>query len=133
MTNAEIGRLGEKLAVRYLKKNGYRILDRNVHESHNELDIVALDKNEILFVEVNTRTLDDADQAVGIAASAVNRTKQKATIAAALKYLKYNVPKRYISRQPTMDVIEVYLDKESHKLIKIKLHQKPRSNPDFSP
>ena len=119
MTTVEIGRLGEKISARYLKKNGYKILDRNVHESHNELDIVAVNKEEILFVEVKTRTVGSEDQAVGIAAYAVNKRKQKDTIAAAIRYLKNNVPKRYASRQPMFDVIEVYLNKETYKLIKI--------------
>ena len=119
MTRTEIGRLGEKLALKYLKKNGYRILGKNVHESHNELDIVAVNKEEIAFVEVKTRTVDGEEQAFGIAASAVNRKKQMATISASVQYLKNNVPKRYASRQPTMDVIEVYLNKTDNKLIKI--------------
>ena len=57
MNTTEIGRLGEKLAARYLRKNGYRILETNKHQSHNELDIIAANKEWILFIEVKTRSV----------------------------------------------------------------------------
>ena len=46
------GSQGEKLATEYLKKNGYRILERNFRSGRNEIDIVAADKGVIVFVEV---------------------------------------------------------------------------------
>ncbi len=52
----EIGDLGEELACRYLKKEGYHILDRNWHYGHLELDIVALDNEELVIVEVKSRS-----------------------------------------------------------------------------
>lgn len=52
----ELGAKGEKLAARYLKKNGYRVLDMNVREVGCEIDIIAQDKTDIVFVEVKTRT-----------------------------------------------------------------------------
>lgn len=45
---------GEDLAVKYLKKNGYKIIARNFHSKYGEIDVVAL-KNEVLhFIEVKT-------------------------------------------------------------------------------
>ena len=61
-TPQKIGKIGEKIAVRYLKKNGFRILHINQHLGKNELDIVAADKMNILFVEVKTRTYENADK-----------------------------------------------------------------------
>ena len=55
MNTTDIGRQGEKLAAKYLKKLGYKILERNIHESHNELDIIAADKDYLVFVEVKKR------------------------------------------------------------------------------
>ncbi|MDO4988035.1 MAG: YraN family protein [Synergistes sp.] len=49
------GRLGEEVAADFLAKKGYVIIDRNVHEGHCEIDIVARDKDEIVFAEVRTR------------------------------------------------------------------------------
>ena len=50
MKTVEIGRLGEKLAAQYLKKNKYRILETNLHVSHNEIDIIAKNKEFLVFV-----------------------------------------------------------------------------------
>ena len=54
--NKETGKLGEDIAVHYLKQNGYVILDRNFECRQGEIDIIALDKKEIVFIEVKTRT-----------------------------------------------------------------------------
>ncbi len=51
---------GEDAAARFLKRAGYRILDRNVRLVRNEIDLIAQDGDTIVFVEVRTRaTLDD--------------------------------------------------------------------------
>jgi len=54
-----IGALGEKLAAKYLKKRGYRILARNYSTDSGEIDIVAYDHGVVAFVEVKTRTTDE--------------------------------------------------------------------------
>lgn len=51
-----VGKLGEDLAVEYLKKKRYQILERNFRIRGGELDIVAIDHNTLVFVEVKTRT-----------------------------------------------------------------------------
>lgn len=55
MTTQGIGRVGEDLAASYLQKCGYRILQRNFRSKFGEIDIVAQDKNTLVFVEVKTR------------------------------------------------------------------------------
>ncbi|HDN84600.1 MAG TPA: YraN family protein, partial [Candidatus Aerophobetes bacterium] len=52
--NKEIGKRGEKLAISYLKKRGYRILDKNFRCKIGEIDIVAENDGQIVFVEVKT-------------------------------------------------------------------------------
>lgn len=52
-----LGELGENLAADYLQRNGYKILQRNVRCRRDEIDIMARDGDEIVFVEVRTRTL----------------------------------------------------------------------------
>ena len=114
-----IGALGEKQATRFLKRKGYRILAKNKHESHNELDIIAANKHFIVFVEVKTRTVETIlDTVSGLAASAVNYQKQNRTIAAARKYLS-TANKKQLDKQIRFDVIEVYLEKEGKKLLSI--------------
>lgn len=54
--NQKIGKLGENIAVRYLRKHGYKILDRNIHFRCGEIDIVAEKNKTLYFVEVKART-----------------------------------------------------------------------------
>ena len=59
MTNKEIGKYGENLAKKYLENLGYKILDMNYKYSrYGEIDIIALDKKELCFIEVKTRRND---------------------------------------------------------------------------
>ncbi len=121
MTTTDIGRIGERIAVKYLKKNRYKILEKNIHQSHNEIDVIAADKNYLVFVEVKTRSVDDNDtySPYGTPASAVTKAKQKRTVIAARSYILKNSTGKHSHKQPRMDVIEVYLSKTSHKLIKL--------------
>jgi putative endonuclease len=54
-TKNELGRLGEELAVRFMRERGYEILERNWRYSRNEIDIIAVKDNKIHFIEVKTR------------------------------------------------------------------------------
>lgn len=120
MIKKEIGELGESAAAKFLKKNKYRIIGRNLRFAHNELDIVAIDKKQhvISFVEVKTRTVDnDLYSKFGTPASAVDRKKQIRTIKAARDYLSKKTKCKNF--QPRFDIIEVYLHKEDFKILKI--------------
>jgi putative endonuclease len=117
MKTVDIGRLGEKKAAHFLRNNGYRIVAKNIHISHNEIDIIAKNKDYIVFVEVKARSTDkDLSYDFVTPAGAVDRKKQQRTIAAARTYLatcKYN------ALQPRFDVIEVHLDKTDKSVIHI--------------
>lgn len=54
-----LGQQGEDLAAKALKREGYTILDRNVHLGRYELDIIAREGDTVAFVEVKTRRRDD--------------------------------------------------------------------------
>ena len=59
MDNISIGKKGEKLAQDFLIKKGYKILETNKHFSKFcEIDIIAQDKDTIVFCEVKTRSTD---------------------------------------------------------------------------
>ena len=117
MKHNDVGRFGEDAAADYLTKNGYKILERNIHISHNEIDIIAKNKKFLAFVEVKTRTVGaDLYSRFGTPASAVTRQKQKRIIEAAKAYLFAN---KFEGLQPRLDVIEIYVDKESGKISKI--------------
>lgn len=54
--NQKIGKLGQKIAVKYLKNKGYKILAQNLYFRRGEIDILAKNKGNLVFIEVKTRT-----------------------------------------------------------------------------
>ena len=55
-THNALGKAGEDAAAAYLERNGYAIRHRNWRKNHLELDIVATKDNEVVIVEVKTRS-----------------------------------------------------------------------------
>ena len=53
--NKQVGRIGEELSIEFLKNKGYQILERNWGNKWGEIDIIARDKETIVFVEVKTK------------------------------------------------------------------------------
>ncbi len=76
MSTREIGALGEAQAVAYLKKNGYKILETNFSTIFGEIDIIARDKKDIVFIEVKLRRTKE----FGFPEEAVNERKQSRII-----------------------------------------------------
>lgn len=108
----EIGNFGEDAAVKYLKKKHYKILERNYTAGKLELDIIAKKRKEIVFIEVKTRSVISLDNMpYGRAADAVDLEKRQNTVSAAYAYMRKN-PNNLNMR---IDVIEVYLDKNSER------------------
>lgn len=113
MNNKEIGKLGETLAKRYLEKMNYEIITTNFMCKQGEIDIVAKDKNEIVFIEVKTRV----NRNFGYAIEAVDENKQKHL----KKATKYFIYKNKIEKFPIrFDVIEIYLKEKSYVLNHLK-------------
>jgi putative endonuclease len=79
-----LGQRGERLAVRYLRRQGYVILAQSSRSWLGELDVVAVDGRTVVFVEVKTRRSDQA----GHPADAVDPAKQQRLTRLALAYLK---------------------------------------------
>lgn len=55
MSSVQAGKLGEKTAVEFLRKKGYKILTRNFRSKFGEIDIVGQFKNVLVYIEVKTR------------------------------------------------------------------------------
>ncbi len=55
MDRQQTGKVGEDMAADFLKKSGYRIIERNYRCKIGEIDIIALDKDILCFVEVRTK------------------------------------------------------------------------------
>ena len=68
-----LGRKGEKLVADYLKKQGCKILEKNYRTPFGEADIIVEDGEEIVFVEVKTRT----SNSYGQPSEAVGKEKQR--------------------------------------------------------
>ena len=54
--NNQLGKIGEDLATNYLKKNKYKIIEKNFRIQNGEIDIIAIDKKTLVFIEVKTRS-----------------------------------------------------------------------------
>ncbi|HOG11784.1 MAG: YraN family protein [Smithellaceae bacterium] len=78
------GRAGEAMAADFLKRRGYRILEMNYRCSIGEIDMVAREKDVLVFVEVKTRK----SGAMGYPEQAVGLVKQKKMSQLALWYLR---------------------------------------------
>ncbi|WP_299563176.1 YraN family protein [uncultured Mycolicibacterium sp.] len=82
MSRAEIGALGEQLAVDHLTGLGLRVLGRNWRCRYGELDIVAADPatRTVVFVEVKTRTGDGFDAVEAVTAAKARRLRRLAAL-----------------------------------------------------
>lgn len=83
--NKEIGQRGELLAQQYLKKLGYEIIETNRRFSKFcEIDIIAKDKNTLVFVEVKSRT----SEFCGSPFEAITKTKYENIKTGVFSYLQ---------------------------------------------
>lgn len=84
MSTVSVGNKGEEIACNYLKKLGYKIIERNFRIRGGEIDIVAKDKNDLVFVEVKARW----SHKYGLPIEAVTPWKLKALFKTALFYIQ---------------------------------------------
>lgn len=84
MSNKQTGNYGETLACKFLIKQGYEILERNFRIRGGEIDIVAKDKDYLVFVEVKARYSHE----YGLPVEAITPWKIKALLRSALFYIQ---------------------------------------------
>lgn len=100
-TKKEIGDYGEDKASEYLFNKGYRIITKNFRTKSGEIDIVAIQRNILVFIEVKTRKNDSFCSA----REAVTLSKQSKIKKTAKEFIvQNNIPYKEIR----FDVIEVY-------------------------
>lgn len=99
-----LGKKGETLAEKYLKKLGYKLLKKNYCTPFGEADLIFLDGDKTVFVEVKTRT----STAFGSAVEAVDYRKQQRYRKIALYYANGAEP------NVRFDIVEVYPDTINH-------------------
>ena len=102
----KIGNIGEAYAVKYLKRQKYKILEKNYVSGNHEIDIIARRGDVIAYVEVKARTVHEGARYESRPAAAVTPTKQRAIISAASYYHKVHGE----GLRARFDVIEVYLE-----------------------
>lgn len=82
----KFGDLGERLASKFLKNNGYAVLEINYQKRIGEIDVIAKSGKTIHFIEVKTRT-ESSSEMFGLPQEAVSFHKKKKLIRTALFYL----------------------------------------------
>jgi putative endonuclease len=97
----DTGKKGEDLAVEYLLQNGYRVLERNWHNVHQEIDIIAEKDKELAIVEVKCRTGNPMVEPQ----LSVTRSKQQLLIKAANAYIH----QKDIDMETRFDIIAITL------------------------
>lgn len=104
--NAKLGASGENAACRYLKKRGYKIIERNFKNPFGEIDIIAAKDGVTAFIEVKTRLTDT----FGAPCEAVGEERKRRYISGA----KYYFAGRRIDCTVRFDIIEVYRGEIEH-------------------
>lgn len=103
MNHLSLGKAGEQLAVDYLHRQGYQIIERNFRTRNGEIDIIAKQASFLVFVEVKTRR----SLQYGQPAEAVTYRKQQKLIQTALLYLQESP---LAATGYRFDVMEIFID-----------------------
>ena len=112
-TKHQFGKDSESIAVRYLKKNGYKILAQNYRNKIGEIDIIAKDKKTLVFVEVKATRTDS----FGSPKWAVTPKKQRKISMVALYYLKATKQNKVKAR---FDVVAISSSQDNPRIELIK-------------
>ena len=107
-----VGNLGEREAVKLLRREGYRILKKNYTALGAEIDVIARKKDVTAFVEVKARNVKHLGKKEARPASSVTPEKQRKIIKVASYFNSHNPSDTRLR----FDVIEVYLEDDSGRL-----------------
>jgi len=107
----DLGKEGEYIAQQFLQKKGFTILDCNWRHLRYEVDIIALDKDFLVFVEVKTRSTFK----YGFPDEAVNFRKEKMLIEAAEIYLE----KKDLYNEVRFDIVSIVKNERDEKVYHI--------------
>jgi putative endonuclease len=105
----DLGKWGEDLALKKVKKLGYRCLARNYRCPLGEVDLIAKDGDTLVFVEIKTRR----GRSLEYAKEAVNRHKRRQLSRVALAYMK---EKGFADMRARFDVVVINLNKGSEEI-----------------
>ena len=117
MERKPLGDLGEQLAKDYLKKKGYKLIETNYRCHSGEIDIVAKQKNCLVFVEVRTKST----QVYGSPEESLSPTKQTHMKKCAYYYLQNH---KKLPENWRIDLVAVELD-SFNKPVRIDILENP--------
>ena len=103
MNRQEVGKLGERLAQEFLKKRGYHIRETNFRCREGEIDIIAQQKDYLVFVEVRTKSNLD----FGTPEESITLAKKKKLLTSALTYINSHQKLPSLWR---IDVVAIEID-----------------------
>ena len=123
MNRQETGKHGEKLALEFLKRKGYHIHETNFRCREGEIDIVARQKDFLVFVEVRTKS----NLAFGTPEESITQHKKMKLVTTALSYIDshQNLPSLW-----RIDIVAIEID-PSGKSKRIELIENAISGDDF--
>ena len=104
-----IGIIGEMEAAKMLEKKGFTIVEHNWRMGHLEMDLIATNKQEIVFVEVKARTTTFGGV---LPEEYVDENKKRRMVAAANAYIKY----RKIEKEPRFDIIGILVNPNTNEV-----------------
>lgn len=96
--NKQTGQKGEELAINFLEKKSYKILDKNFISGKYEIDLICEFEHKLIFVEVKTRHNAKVEPEF-----AVNRTKQQHIARAAEGYMRF----KKLNKEIRFDIIAI--------------------------
>lgn len=102
------GKRGEQIAKQFLATQGYQILESNWRFSHCEVDLICKKAEELIFVEVKTRT----GQQFGQPEESVTSKKQLLLAKAADEYIYQN----QFDGEIRFDILSIFLSKDNHTI-----------------
>lgn len=118
--NQKIGEMGENIAVRYLEKNGYKIIGRNYTRKWGEIDIIAIRAKIIHFIEVKSKTADITKEKMHIDRYRPEDNMHPWKLLRLRRTVQTYLLERKINDNWIFDLIVVYLDDKS-KSAKVEL------------
>ncbi|MBT5471874.1 MAG: YraN family protein [Nitrospina sp.] len=110
----KLGREGEDAAVAFLKDKGYRIIQKNFRSKLGEIDIIAQQKETVIFIEVKSR----ASHQFGHPFNAITPAKQGKIIQVAQSFLAKH---RLMGNPARFDVVGLTIDPGNAKAFQIEL------------
>jgi putative endonuclease len=105
----DLGKWGEDLALKKVKKLGYKCIARNYRCPVGEVDLIAKDGDSLVFIEIKTRR----GRSLGYAKEAVNQRKRRQLSKVALAFMKTNGCSETRAR---FDVVVINLDGGSQEI-----------------